>query len=40
MSGEEWEKSIGEPENAVLICDSFPKSVNEDVDIIRIMLMF
>lgn len=34
MSSEEQEKSIGELENAVLIYDSFPKSGNEDVDII------
>ena len=34
MSGEEREKSIGELENAVLIYDNFPKSGNEDVDII------
>ena len=34
MSSEEQEKSIAELENAVLIYDSFPKSGNQDVDII------
>lgn len=34
MSSEEQEKSIGELESAVMIYDSFPKSGNDDVDII------
>ena len=34
MSGDEQEKSIAELENAVLIYDRFPKTGNQDVDII------
>lgn len=34
MSDDEKEKSISELENAVLIYDSFPKSGNEDLDVI------